>query len=135
MDTHKRKHNNTMTVFFAYTLSLSLSVMRTSRLNTIARTHNTTSVHSAVVRHPPRSITCTLSCYICFSVSFVVPPVAFYLSASPSCTTHCNKSFPFCTRTTTWSVSSPSAMPWRVEPHSRCGSGRRRFQRTSWSMS
>lgn len=129
---YTHKHNNMMTVFFW--LTVSLSFMHTSRVNINVHTQTTTSVHSAIVRHQSWSFTCSLSCYICFSVSFIVP-VSLCIPLLPLQVPHCNKPPLFCIRTTTWSVSSPSATHWRVVLRSRCGSERRRFQRTSWSMS
>lgn len=77
-------------------------------LSVYISTHmHTTSVHVVVafaLKHVP-----TLSQYICFFLR-LLSSVAFALPASRS-----NKPCLLPTRTTTWSVSSPSAMHWKVE--------------------
>lgn len=100
----------------------SVICTHTGKLNSSMHTQNTTSGHSAVVL-----------LHLCLSLSMFPMSLFFFLLHLQ--VSHCNRSSVFCTRTTTWSVSLHSAMHWRGELHSRCGSGMRRFKRTSWNMS
>ena len=127
-----QRHTNSYTVAFLFTLSPCLFLP--FRLLGYTSIHRQLQVHCHSAITPPGTTTPIFSQYICFFfVSFFIP-LLLYFSLLPVQVSHCNKSFLSCTRTTTWSVSSPSAMHWRVELHSHCGSERRRFWRTSWSM-